>query len=263
MTNLILGTAVHCQVHQLKPFVESWKKHAHGAQLALVIAPDESSEVIQYLKSSGVRLIYFVSFFFILTRIHNTRFMRYLEFLLENHFDHILMTDVTDVVFQGDPFTGALPRGLHVFQEDAKYFCGLEPHNAMWIKNNYGEEVRQQMETKPIFCSGTIMGDHASVIHFLTMLLQERSPQRFIELGGKEDDQGPFNYLIHTEKLSCHRHANGDIVGTVILMDDQDLQVQGHDVLTYGKKPHVLHQYVKKPKLLEHFQKMYCGEALA
>jgi hypothetical protein len=257
MKNLILGTAVHSDLNRLVPFVSSCKKFCPDSHLALVVAPNESAEVIEYLKQNNVQLIYFVSFFFIPTRIHNTRYMRYLEFLLENQFDQILLTDVTDVVFQGNPFEPRLSDGLHIFQEDDRYTCGTEDHNSSWLMANYGAEVLSQMKDAPIYCSGTILGSYAEVLHFLTLLLQERSPQKFIELGGREDDQGPFNYLIHFRKMDFRPHKNTDIVGTLILTDDSKIQINGDWVEINGVRPSILHQYVKKPKLLEHFNRLY------
>lgn len=254
--DLILGTAVHCSVEQIKPFIISAKKHCPQAHIALVVAPDEEQSLIDFLNDHQIQIIYFVSQFFILTRIHNTRFIKYLEFLMENSFRSVFLTDVTDVVFQGDIFFENL-QGLHVFQEDAKHFCGTEPHNAWWIKNNYGDTIRQQMEGSPIFCSGTILGDHKSIVQFLTRLLQERSPQKFIQLGGKEDDQGPFNYLIHTQQIQCTKHSNGTLVGTVCLTDDADIQVKNNLIETYRKIPKVVHQYVKKPMLVDLVKHLY------
>jgi hypothetical protein len=175
---------------------------------------------------------------------------------MENPFRSVFLTDVTDLVFQGDVFFENL-QGLHVFQEDEKYFCGTEPHNAWWIKNNYGEAIRQQMESSPIYCSGTILGDHSSIVGFLTRFLQERSPQKFIQLGGKEDDQGPFNYLIQTEQIQCTKHSNGSLVATVCLTDDADIQIKKDIIQTYGTTPKVVHQYVKKPLLVDLVKRMY------
>ena len=254
--NLILGTAVHCTIEQIKPFILSAKKYCPQAHLALVVAPDEDKDLIDYLNAQQIQIIYFVSQFFILTRIHNTRFIKYLEFLLENSFRSVFLTDVTDVVFQGDVFSENL-QGLHVFQEDEKHFCGTEPHNAWWIKNNYGEAIRKQMESAPIFCSGTILGDHQSIINFLTRFLQERSPQKFMELGGKEDDQGPFNYLIYTEQIQSVKHTNGSLVATVCLTDDGDFQIKNNVIETYGSIPKVVHQYVKKPMLVDLIKRLY------
>lgn len=256
MKNLILGTAVHCTIEQIKPFILSAKKHCPQAHLALVVAPDEPQDVLVFLKQNNVQVIYFVSFFFIMTRIHNSRYIKYLEFLLENTFGTVFLTDVTDVIFQDDIFKNEVS-GLHVFQEDENHFCGLDAHNSWWIQNNYGEEVRKQMEDKPIYCSGTILGDHSTVLSFLTRFLQERSPMRFVELGGKEDDQGPFNYLIHTQQLPCTKHPNGDPVGTVCLTDDKDIHINGDWIETYGQRPAVIHQYVKKPVLVDFVKKLY------
>lgn len=258
MTNkdIILGTAVHCTVDQIKPFIQSAKKHCPSAHIALVVAPDEEKNVIEYLKTQQVQIIYFVSHFFILTRIHNTRFIKYLEFLMENTFRSVFLTDVTDVVFQGDVFSDNM-QGLHVFQEDEKYFCGTESHNAWWIKNNYGETIRQRMESSPIFCSGTILGDYQSIVNFLTRFLQERSPQKFMQLGGKEDDQGPFNYLIYTEQIQCTKHTNGPLVATVCLTDDADIQINDSMIEAYGRIPKIVHQYVKKPILVDLIKRLY------
>jgi hypothetical protein len=257
LKNLILGTAVHTTLPRLRPFIKSWKKFCPEVQLALVVAPNEKIEVIDYLKKNNVQLIYFVSFFFIPTRIHNTRYMRYLEFLLENQFDQILLTDVTDVVFQGNPFEPLLSAGLHIFQEDERYTCGTDDHNSSWLKANYGAEILKQMKDAPIYCSGTIMGHQSDVLHFLTLLLQERSPQKFIELGGREDDQGPFNYLIYNRKMDFRPHKNADIVATLILTDDSAIKINGSMVEVNGLLPKILHQYVKKPFLLDHFDRLY------
>ena len=78
-----------------------------------------------------------------------------------------------------------------------------------------------------------------------------------MELGGKEDDQGPFNYLIYTEQIQCIKHINGPLVATVCLTDSADIQI-GNDVIkTYGSIPKVVHQYVKKPMLVDLIKSLY------
>ena len=194
------------------------------------------------------------------TRLHNSRYIRYLEFLLDNpEHERVFLTDVSDVIFQGDIFDTVPQPGLHVFREDHRYTLGSQPLNASWITANYGAQGLQQIGHQPILCSGTTLGDHDSIVNYMTCLLQERSPAQFAALGGREDDQAPHNWIVHQGRVSATQHANGDGVATLYLVPEEELTVAHRQVLLQGVAPTVVHQYNKKPHLQEFVSQIYAG----
>jgi hypothetical protein len=260
MPNLVLGTAVHLPLAQIVPFVTSCKQHCAQADIALLVAPNEDQEKIQWLRSQGVILVHWTSVYFIQTRLHNSRYIRYLEFLLDHtSYDRVFLTDVSDVIFQRDIFVEICDPGLHVFREDHRYTLGSQSLNASWIESNYGAQGLQQIGHQPILCSGTTLGCRDSVIHYITYLLQERSPAKFVALGGREDDQAPHNWIVHHGIVNATQHVNGHGVATLFLVPDEELAVTNNEILLNGIASAVVHQYNKKPHLQSWVQAKYAS----
>src|SRR4051794_733672 len=63
----------------------------------------------------------------------DARFFHYLRFLEVHPYEHVLLTDVRDVLFQRDPFADIPPDGLAVSIETRRYTIATEHHNRTWL----------------------------------------------------------------------------------------------------------------------------------
>jgi hypothetical protein len=120
--NLVMGLAINYRKRELAPFVRSLRGCGYKDEIVLLVS-DLDTETREFLQEHKVNYEYywemnFVPFDFMLAR--NFSYYRYLCAMrnLNQAFDRILLTDVGDVVFQGDPFVTAPAGELTVYLED-------------------------------------------------------------------------------------------------------------------------------------------------
>ena len=150
--NLIICTGWGYKVDLIAVFVESWKKYqAETADLIMLVEPDIAQDKLNYLLESGVDVRFYTAGYFIPSAIHNTRYFKYLDILLEQRgqYDRVFHCDVRDVAFQGDIFAEIQPQegqvDLFVNEEDSRANLG-ERFNKYILTTNYGEAVAKELE---------------------------------------------------------------------------------------------------------------------
>jgi hypothetical protein len=165
----------------------------------------------------------------------------------------VLLTDVRDVIFQGDPFHYANGAALCCFMDPAVRL-GDEPVNTEWVTTTFGAAWCASRRGKRIACSGTTMGDIDSILGYLQEMCIEmaRALPRIAGLLGV--DQAVHNYLLWEDRLPgallCEngRHA----VMTLKNADIGALRRDGAGRLLNGdgNPAPVLHQYDFHPALV-------------
>ena len=257
--NVILGTAWKYKKELVAIFVESWKKHCADTKLILLVEPDIDQDKYDWLVDMGVDVQFFTAGYFVPSAIHNTRYFKYLDILLENRdkYHRVFLTDVRDVALQGNIFDEIQDPGLSCFMEDPAWTCE-ERFNKYILTTNYGEAVAKEFEDKRIICSGTTLGDTENVIQYIVTLMNERGLEKMVKAGGIPDEQAPHNYIFHKDKLPHVKQENGDGVATICLTHPDQIKIleSGH-VSVYGKIPAVIHQWDRHPNLIEHYKRLY------
>jgi hypothetical protein len=157
----------------------------------------------------------------------------------------ILLSDLRDVVFQGDPFADPVD-SLELFLEDERTRISDEEFNSRWLKDLYGADVLRQLERYPVSCSGTVAGSRAGVLRYLHLMDRSLISRRRV-LG--PHDQGVHNYLLRTGKFpGSSIKSNGQ--GRVLTMGRmQEPAVTNGRVDLNGFVPPVLHQYDRFPMM--------------
>lgn len=181
------------------------------------------------------------------------RFLRYRRFLAAHPHAAVLLTDVRDVLFQGDPFETLPAEGLSVSIESPAYMIATEPHNAAWVKRAYGPAMLERIGGKRVSCVGVTCGDRAAIAEYLSKLTGEilrLSPSR-IGVGGA--DTAIHNVLVWTDRLGpVHRlEPLQSPVATFNGIDERAVAVStaGRALNRDGSQPSVLHQYDRLPGL--------------
>jgi len=259
MENLILGTAWGYKFPQVAVFVESWKKYCSDTRLILLVEPDIAPEKFEWMMEMGVDVRFFTAGYFIPSAIHNTRYFKYLDILLEErgNYGRVFLTDIRDVALQGNIFDEITAPGLHCFMEDPGWTCD-ERFNKYILTTNYGEAVAESFKDKRIICSGTTLGDYDDIIQYIVTLMNERDIKKMMEVGGIPDEQGPHNYIFHMDKLPHTKQENGDGVATICLTHPNQIKKLGDGrVSIYGKQPAVVHQWDRHPDLVEYYNNYY------
>jgi|694.fasta_scaffold08769_14 hypothetical protein len=268
--NLILCTGWGYKVDLIAIFVESWKKYQKAtADMIMLVEPDIKQDKLNYLLDSGVDVRFYTAGYFIPSAIHNTRYFKYLDILLEERgqYNRVFHCDVRDVAFQGDIFEEiqATPDQVDLFvnEEDPEANLG-ERFNKYILTTNYGEAVAKELEPNRILCSGTTLGSQEMMIQYIVTLMNQRDIKKMMEVGGIPDEQGPYNYIFHKNLIPHTKLENGTGVGTLCLVHPNQLKVLDDGRVTvYGKLPSVIHQWDRHnqiPHLINHYSNLYLKE---
>lgn len=132
--------------------------------------------------------------------LQSLRYTHYLRSLIEDApaAEVVLITDLRDVVFQGDPFADPVT-GLEVYLEDPSERVGVEGFNTRWLRNLYGDAFVDRHRDRPISCSGTVVGTREAMLEYLTEMIGEIVWRRR-PMGSH--DQGVHNGLLLGGRLA-------------------------------------------------------------
>lgn len=263
--NVVLGTALSYGPRELNNFAKSFREFNKEDDIVLIV--DKDNRLFEFFEKYNITPLFFESRFFMDTHINNARFIRYLEFLLDNitKYDRIFLTDTRDIIFQDDPFKDLSFEFMHFFSEDEKAtIVSDQQYNTPWIKMVFGDEVYERIKDRRIICAGTTLGSTGNIMKYLNMVvdifrqLKNKNPNAYrINV-----DQGIHNFIAHNTHYFTEGSVkdNGDIVATIgftLNKSPEKIKIEGDVLYLDGKKPAVIHQYDRSPKLVEMFHKKY------
>ncbi len=179
------------------------------------------------------------------------RFFDYLEFLAcrDDDYEHVMLTDLRDVVFQADPFAEPLPADIVFAQE--RSLVGTPDANFGWLWDTYGEAVATNMRDCMVTCAGTTFGTTSGImryLHAMTRELRERPPPHVVGL-----DQAVHNYIVRMRPLrNAWCDAIDSRVATMHFMPDESVQTTQQGILIDGTLVPVVHQWDRNKKTFDH-----------
>lgn len=256
---LVLGLVARYDAAKIAPFVRSLRRAGFAGTLVLFTL-DVAPETHRFLAENGCLAVSVtVTPLFKHISVNILRYFLYRSFLAQygEAFSAVFLTDVGDVVFQGDVFSHLAPGRLTVFAE-ANTVAG-EPWNAGWIRNLYGPEVFAAMADQPVVCSGTTLGETAVVRAYLAAMTEHLQPMQVAltepampGTGMHGADQGVHNYLLrHGLTPPFVVRANAD--AAVFTYDGRySLLPDGRVATADGRPFTVVHQYNRNPVLMRH-----------
>lgn len=274
MTNVVLGVSVNFKPIELKNLILSFREVNREDDLVLFIDDVNLSDAKKLYENYNVKFYAYHMHEIVTSPIHNTRHIRFLEFLLDNpQYEKVFMTDTKDVIFQHNPFESMPHDGVFVFQEDSNFRIVNDQNvNAWWIKRAYGEEVYNLMKSYNVICSGTILGSYQEIVIFLKAVKNEI--KRI-----KNDDRDVFVGMILDQAIvnwMCRLHPvfsndvfikeNGDIVATLgvttsTTMNEihqrDEVLIKEYSLMVNKRIPSVLHQYDRNDTLKKLFDAKY------
>jgi hypothetical protein len=181
------------------------------------------------------------------------RFLRYERLLAARPYDHVLICDVRDVVFQRDPFVDLRGPGLAVSLETRRYTIEGEPLNAKWVRDVYGEDVLDRIGANPVSCVGVTYGDRAGMSLYLRLMREEivGLSARAARQGGA--DTAIHNHLVWSGRLDQLRllETLDSPVATLNGISEQEVSLDsgGRLLNRDGSEPSVVHQYDRLPAI--------------
>lgn len=186
--------------------------------------------------------------------LQSLRYVHYRHYIesLESELDAVLLTDLRDVVFQGDPLAEA-PQSLELYLEDASVRIGAEAFNTRWIRDLYGESEVVRLRDKVASCSGTVVATRAGALGYLAAMSGEVAKYRR-PMGSH--DQGVHNVLLHRDAFPATTVVpNGR--GRVLTLGRMEAWPEAPDgtVLNEdGSVPAVIHQWDRHAELVERIE---------
>ena len=242
MKNLVMGVAKGYGWNDIEPFVVSFKKNCPDADLVLFV-DDLSDFTENKLKRGGVQLQQIPDNLKSVSIIYS-RFTMYKNFLDEHtEYENIFLTDVRDVIFQGDLFSSYADNKNFLMYAAEADLIKNDPgnYNQSWIKNLFGEIEYQKIADKPIVCCGTIYASRTEMNILIDNLIKFF---RYSTDWG--EDQATINYLIHNGILPIENIVESNVMDgeifTVGLVKNPKIS-NGIILREDGKIPAVVHQY--------------------
>lgn len=196
--DLVIGYATGYGPAELAPFVGSLRAHSR-AHVALVA--DGRPETAAYLSANKIDRFNAPREAGWAPHLLIARFKHYLAILAAYpHAQRVLITDVRDVAFQGDPFATGYPddaASIALFCETPPGTLGDHGANPRWLDTLIGPDMAARLADRPVVCGGTIMGTPPALTALIHQLLMLCAIQRSGALLGIGADQAALNVIVH------------------------------------------------------------------
>lgn len=181
------------------------------------------------------------------------RFAAYEAWLAERPWiEQVLLTDVRDVVFQGDPFAAPVTR-LEAFTESEGDRLADHAFNMKHLRSLVGEGLTQAVADKACLCAGTIAGPTPAILQLCRVLLMTAAIPRSGVAASFGTDQAAYNLAVHLGVIDADIRPNFGRVATIGLSNAGGLTVSDEGLIMNpdgGVSP-VVHQYDRHPHLTD------------
>jgi hypothetical protein len=175
-----------------------------------------------------------------------SRFKVYYELLSSwsnESIDRVLLCDLDDIVFQGDPFSIEFDEQLYcaaeknIISDTGNPSSGLNRH---WIgqATDVVAYSSSSFENQPVLCAGTILGTYAGVLDFLRLYTSV--------LHKKPNDQGLYNVYVYNHTDLSFRKVLPYGESQILTLDGftfEELRIQdGRVINNFGQPYAIIHQ---------------------
>ncbi len=260
MKNLVLGAAIGYRPDAIKAFVKSFRRVNEVDDVYLLVYKniDNETKTKDFLKEHHINYLVCDETYVKGASINNTRYYKYLDFVHKNEYRNIFITDVRDVVFQGNIFSDKPDEYIYFFEEDRSEWLGNNTYTDHWIRSAFGDTALKDFINKPIICSGTTLGSYKNILQYLIKMtnilnvIKTQKPEAYKITGL---DQGIHNHIVYK---GCELFKGfeimetGDTVATVGITSEnhpEHIVIKNDRIYFNNTIPTVVHQYDRNPKL--------------
>ncbi|RYG82410.1 MAG: hypothetical protein EON59_14185 [Alphaproteobacteria bacterium] len=245
----MLGYATGYGAAALEPFIKSLRAWFDGE---VILAIDDRSDVRDLLTAFGVTAAFAHSRDAWTPHPVMERFAAYDSWLNARPWlKQVLLTDVRDVVFQGDPFARPAER-LEVYVEREGEPLAAHAFNLKHLKALVGEDFSERLRDRPCLCVGTVFGPTEDVTRLCRTMLMLAAIPRSGAGGAFGADQAACNLAVHLGLIDADIRPNYERVATI--GDEGGLLVWRDDGVILnpdgGASP-IVHQYDRHPHLAD------------
>lgn len=165
MSNVLVGCVNNITQHKnnIKIWIESFKKYC--TDKIVLVTVNAKSDELSYLHQLGVHTYPYIME--LNETINNIRLKLQYETIKILNVDYVLVTDVFDVVFQGNPFTKIIDKDIVVGWEGVKH--SEEPWNMDVLQKSYPNKVND-LKNHFISCSGVMGGKKDKMVELLNIM---------------------------------------------------------------------------------------------
>jgi hypothetical protein len=241
---VVIGLVTNYDFGKIAPFLNSLA--ATAPQIFVLYVNNLSEETLHMIQAYGVETRPAAGFLNRNMDQQLTRHLMYFDFLSEfpNALNFVMLSNVRDVIFQADPsgITQSKAPGFHVFLESAQVPIDREGSNLRWLHNAYGQNVAAVIGAMPICCSVITIGDHAGMLAYTGMMIDEMR-QQSVGMRIRGVDQGIHNFILWMPRPTLAViHQNADHVLTLGFGTEAAYSV-AEDVVTdaAGQVPPIVH----------------------
>lgn len=256
---LVMGLAAGYHSGDVRPFLASLRAGGFAGRCVLFVS--ETTRGIDQMEAWGAEVVPFERARDIAHLPYNAyRYFLYKDFLhREGPFERILVSDVRDVIFQGDPFAHPWTEAVNATFEDRRMTIGTCPYVTRWITGHLGDAAWETVRHKPISCSGTTVAGYRAMLDYLDRLTGLMLPYKAGRKMMAGYDQGVHNHLLHNGQLAgaVATDNTGPILTLAYKQDDPALDTEGRILNDVGVPACIVHQYDRKPALFKHVRGMY------
>ena len=242
MKDLVISAVANYLPEKIKVYVESLNETGFNGD-KIMICYNLPNETIEYLSSKGWECLGAE----LTGHPHMRRLIDMWWFLQndEREWNHIITTDVRDIVWQTNPsdwLYSNLKKEILCASECVIY--DKEPWGHKNIHEGYGPIFWEWVKSNTIGNVGVIAGKYKSVKDMLMLnwLVSQSGDIRHFT------DQSSFNFIIHNELIKDKIDINSEF-GLQVGTTTKDLKIE-NDIIMNGDEPYVLvHQYDRNPEL--------------
>ncbi len=187
--------------------------------------------------------------------VHAQRWLhvhKYVSSLAEGSYHWILLADVSDTVFQTDPFAPVAggAAGMYFFLEYEPMTIERCGYNSNWVRIAYGDEVLSKVGREHISCSGTSMGTLPHVKFYLEVLANEVNTRPGTQNVGM--DQGAYHRHHHSRRR-CRCHSRRRLDRHYRHCNDRHYNHRHHNHRHYNHRHHNHRHYIHRHYIHRHY----------
>lgn len=170
--------------------------------------------------------------------------------------EQVLLTDVRDVMFQGDPFARPATT-LEVFIESEEWTLADHAFDQKYLKALVGPDVAALIADQPCLCVGTVFGPVPAVRRLCKAILLLSAIPRSAIGGIFGADQAACNLAVHLGLVEADIRPNYDRVATIGAGARPQLRPDGLIANPDGSASPVVHQYDRHKILFDAVRKQW------